>query len=187
MANPWADTPAEIKTERLVLRPPETADARRIGMLSRDRDVARMMSMMPFPQPDICAEGFILITQARARLGNDHVYAIDLPGEGPIGICGAHGRGAGGVEIGYWLGRPYWGNGFATETARALTAAAHRLARQLKLDPIIAWHFVDNPASGRVLEKAGFVYTGEIAPRFSLARGAKADMRLMRLGEVEQA
>ena len=171
----------EIRTERLVLRPPETTDARRIGMLSRDRDVARMVSLMPYPQPDICAEGFILIMQARARLGNDHVYAIDLPGEGAIGVCGAHARGeGGGIEIGYWLGRPFWGKGFATEAARAVTAIARAPGR----GPVTSGHFVDNPASGRVLEKVGFVYTGEIAPRFSLARAARVDTRLMQLGEM---
>lgn len=172
---------AEIRTDRLILRPPETADARRIGMLSRDRDVARMVSLMPFPQPDICAEGFILIMQARARLGSDHVYAIDLPGEGPIGVCGAHGHGEQGVEVGYWLGRPYWGKGFATEAARAVTAFADRLGR----GQVTAGHFVDNPASGRVLEKVGFVYTGEIAARFSLARGAKVDTRVMQLDRMQ--
>ena len=170
---------AEIRTDRLILRPPQIADARRIGPLSRDRDVARMVSLMPFPQPDICAEGFILIMQARAGLGTDRVYAIDLPGVGPIGLCGAHSHGNGPIEVGYWLGRPYWGKGFATEAARAVTAVAQGLGR------VTAGHFVDNPASGRVLEKVGFVYTGEIAPRFSLARGAKADLRLMRLGEMQ--
>ena len=174
---------AEIRTDRLILRPPETADARRIGALSRDRDVARMVSLMPYPQPDICAEGFILITQARAGLGTDYVYAIDLPGEGPIGVCGAHSHGNGPIEVGYWLGRAYWGKGFATEAARAATAVAQGLGR----GRVTAGHFVDNPASGRVLEKVGFVYTGEIAPRFSLARAAKADLRLMRLGEQERA
>ncbi len=172
---------AEIRTERLILRPPETADARRIGMLSRDRDVARMVSLMPYPQTDIGAEGFILIMQARAKLGNDRVYAIHLPGEGPIGVCGAHAHGEAGIEVGYWLGRPFWGKGFATEAARAVTAAAQRLAR----GPVTAGHFVDNPASGRVLEKVGFVYTGEVAPRFSLARAAKVDTRVMRLGQME--
>ena len=179
MAHTQALAPGEIRTDRLILRAPETVDARRLGPLSRDRDVARMVSLMPFPQPDICAEGFILIMQARARLGNDHVYAIDLPGYGPIGVCGAHAHGPDSIEVGYWLGRPYWGKGFATEAARAVTAVAQGLGR----GPVTAGHFVDNPASGRVLEKVGFVYTGEIASRFSLARATRADTRLMQLGE----
>jgi RimJ/RimL family protein N-acetyltransferase len=107
-----------IRTERLVLRAPQRADAARVGKLSRDKDVACMVTQMPFPQPDIAAEGFLLIMEARERLGTDHVFAIELPGEGVIGLCGAHARGGDSVEIGYWLGRPYWGNGFATEAAR---------------------------------------------------------------------
>jgi len=165
---------AEIRTARLTLRRPRTADAPRVGKLSRDKDVARMVARIPYPQLDIAAEGFLLIMEARERLGEDHVFAIDLPGEGLIGLCGAHAHG-GSVEIGYWLGRPYWGAGFATEAARALTV--HALT--LEQGPLVATHFADNPASGRVLEKTGFVYTGEVAPRFSLARGVKVDSRMM--------
>lgn len=172
-----------LRTDRLILRPPTSADARHLGPLARDRDVARMVTMMPFPQPDIAAEGFLLIMEARRGLGLDHVFAIELSGAGPIGVCGAHARDDDGFEIGYWLGRPYWGKGFATEAAQAVTT----MARELGRGPVTAGHFVDNPASGRVLEKVGFVYTGEIAPRFSLARAAKADTRLMRLGERERA
>jgi RimJ/RimL family protein N-acetyltransferase len=164
-----------IRTERLILRSPEPADAHRIGPLSRDQGVARMVSSMPYPNPDIAAEGFILITQARAALGFEHVFTVDLPGEGAIGLAGAHVHGEDGVEIGYWLGRPYWGAGYGTEAARAVTNVALNLDR----GRVTARHFVDNPASGRVLEKVGFVYTGELARRFSLGRGQKAEARLM--------
>ncbi|MDX2235315.1 MAG: GNAT family N-acetyltransferase [Hyphomonadaceae bacterium] len=167
---------AEIRTERLILRPPAGADATRVGVLCRDPAVARMVTMMPFPQPDIAVEGFLLIMEARRRLGTDRVFALDLPGEGVIGVAGAHARGEEGVEIGYWLGRPFWGQGLATEAARAVTD----VARALERGPVVAGHFTDNPASGRVLEKAGFVYTGEVTPRFSLARKEKADVRMMR-------
>lgn len=168
-------TAEPIRTERLILRPPARSDAPRIGKLSRDRDVARMVTSMPFPNPDIAAEGFILIMQARAPLGFDHVYAVELPGEGVIGLAGAHARGEDGIEIGYWLGRPYWGAGYATEAARAVTDVALALDR----GPVTAGHYADNPASGRVLEKVGFVYTGETARRFSLGRGEKAEVRVM--------
>lgn len=164
-----------IRTERLFLRAPTGADAARVGKLSRDKDVARMVTQMPFPQPDIAAEGFLLIMEAREGLGSDHVFAIELEDEGIIGMCGSHARGEAGIEIGYWLGRPYWGMGYATEAARAVTAHAVALDR----GPVVAGHFHDNPASGRVLEKAGFVYTGEVAQRFSLARGGKVDTRMM--------
>jgi RimJ/RimL family protein N-acetyltransferase len=167
-------TTEPLKTERLVLRAPQRADVPRLGKLSRDRNVACMVTRMPYPQPDIGAEGFLLIMEARAPLGEDHLFAIELPGDGVIGLCGAHAHGEG-LEIGYWLGQPYWGAGYATEAARALTGYAVALER----GPVVASHFADNPASGRVLEKTGFVYTGEVTPRFSLARGVKVDSRKM--------
>jgi RimJ/RimL family protein N-acetyltransferase len=165
-----------IPTERLILRPLELADARRIAALAAAPEVARMVASIPLPFPHICAEGWILILKARAPLGLDHVYAVERPGEGIIGCIGAHRRPTGGpAEFGYWIGRPYWGCGFATEAARAAAGEArgHWALR--------AGHFVDNPASGRVLEKAGFCYTGATELRFSLARAAKTETRLMEL------
>jgi RimJ/RimL family protein N-acetyltransferase len=164
----------EIKTERLRLRRLQIEDAARIAALSSDYDVARMTARIPHPHPVIAAEGFVLIMRARERLGRDHVFAIELDGEGLIGLVGAH-QGEGlRHEIGYWLGKPYWGRGFASEMLRAFLSEARRLG------PLEAGHFIDNPASGRVLEKAGFVYTGEVTPLFSLARGAVAMTKRMR-------
>ena len=74
---------------------------------------------------------------------------------------------------GYWFGRPYWGKGFATEALQALTSAARSLGA------LEAGHFVDNPASGRVLSKGGFGYTGETKPLFSMARGASVPCKRM--------
>ncbi len=162
-----------IETERLILRRPELADAARVSAFTSDQGVARMLAMVPDPNPPIAAEGFLLIMAARRRLGADHVFAIDLPGEGLIGMMGVHARAGGAAEFGYWLGRPYWGQGMASEAARAFIKFCRPLGR------LEAGHFVDNPASGRVLEKAGFAYTGAIVERFSLARGIKAPMRAM--------
>ena len=79
--------------------------------------------------------------------------------------------------MGYWIARQHWGKGFATEACRSLI----EIARTLKLPRLEASHFIDNPASGRVLEKLGFEPTGLIAPRLSCARGAEVPARLMRL------
>ncbi|MGE3251605.1 MAG: GNAT family N-acetyltransferase [Hyphomonadaceae bacterium] len=165
-----------IATERLLLRPLKLADAPRVARFTSDIDVARMVSMIPAPNPLVAAEGWILIDKARRPLKRDFVFAVERPGEGLIGVTGAHLRGTEEVEIGYWFGRPFWGQGFATEAARALASAARELGR------VVAGHFIDNPASGRVLQKAGFDYTGIVEPRFSLARKAKVDTRLMALG-----
>lgn len=172
-----------LHTERLVLRPAAPADARRLGPLMRDPGVARMLSGLPLMQPDIGTEGFLLIHQARAPLKQGGVLAIDLPGEGAIGLCGVEGQPDGGGEVSYWIGRPYWGRGFATEAAQALA----RMAGQALRGPLRGGHFIDNPASGRVLEKAGFVYTGEVVERYSLARRERAALRLMQLGDVRHA
>jgi RimJ/RimL family protein N-acetyltransferase len=71
------------------------------------------------------------------------------------------------AEIGYWISRNHWGNGFATEATRAVLS----VARSLGHDRIEAGHFLDNPASGRVLRKLGFTPTGEHRPRRSAGRG----------------
>jgi RimJ/RimL family protein N-acetyltransferase len=115
-----------------------------------------------------------MIVHARAPLGRDFVYAVDLPGEGLIGVIGAHRRSEDGFEMGYWFGRPYWGQGFATEAATAFVTEAG------KLGDLQAGHFVDNPASGRVLTKVGFAYTGETKPMFSLGRGESVACKRMR-------
>ena len=82
--------------------------------------------------------------------------------------------------MGYWVARQHWGKGFATEASRALI----EIAKALKLPRIEASHFQDNPASGRVLEKLGFVATGMSAARYSCARGGEAMARIYRLSLV---
>lgn len=164
-----------LTTERLVLRPLELADAGRFAELARDPDVCRMTSSFPMELTKVGAEGWVLIRQAQAPLGRDHVFAITLPGDGIIGSIGAHLR-SGEIEIGYLLGRPYWGRGYATEAVKALCS----FAQSLKAGPVVAAHFADNPASGRVLAKAGFVYTGEEKMVFSLARKGRAATLAMR-------
>jgi RimJ/RimL family protein N-acetyltransferase len=77
-------------------------------------------------------------------------------------------------ELGYWLGRPFWSQGFMTE---AVTAAMAWISTRRRL--IASGHFADNEASARVLIKTGFLYTGAVTPRHSLARGAEAATRMM--------
>ena len=85
---------------------------------------------------------------------------------------------------GYWVARAFWGRGIASEAC----AAVIDIARALGLRQLEASHFIDNPASARVLDKLGFESTGIIAPRMSCARGEEVPARLMRLrlAEVEE-
>ncbi len=80
------------------------------------------------------------------------------------------------LEVGYWIGRAWWGRGFASE---ALGGALSWARNGWKKRYVTAGHFADNPASGAVLCKAGFLYPGRVAEKHSLARGAPAATRLM--------
>ena len=166
---------AVIETPRLVLRPPEMSDAQRITDLAGDYDVARMTTRMPHPYQLSDAEGFL----ARCAFNDpdkEHVFAIATEEDGLVGMIGLHTQGGLGPEIGYWLGKPWWGRGYATEAAQAaLNFARNDWRRKL----LVSGHFADNPASGGVLTKAGFLYTGVIEDRFSVSRGEPVPTRMM--------
>ncbi|HYD86287.1 MAG TPA: GNAT family N-acetyltransferase [Vitreimonas sp.] len=160
-----------IETERLALRGLRMSDAPRVAELCGDPGVARMILRAPLPYLPVAAEGWIMTLAARKPLAEEFVFAVERGGE-MIGCIGAHKSGEA-FEVGYWFGRAYWGRGFASETLAGFMAGARSLGR------LEAGHFVDNPASGRVLEKAGFVYTGEVKPMFSMARGESAMCKRM--------
>lgn len=154
------------RTERLLLRPGWREDALQLAHLLADGTVARSVSRMPFPYGEPEALDFI---------GQEHdpllprLLAFSRTNGAPrlVGGCGLHRNEEGDVELGYWIGQPYWGLGFATEAARAVLC----MARACGHGVIRAGHFVDNPASGRVLRKLGFRPTGEFTRRYSVARG----------------
>jgi RimJ/RimL family protein N-acetyltransferase len=168
----------EIETERLRLRALRMSDAPRVAHFCSDPGVGRNLAMTPIPYLDVTAEGWILIMRARAGLQKEFVFAVERPGAGLVGVVAAHKRGPVGFEVGYWYGRPHWGLGYATEALIAFLGEARHLGE------LHAGHFVDNPASGRVLSKAGFVYTGEIVQQFSMARGERVLSKRMRFGEA---
>jgi RimJ/RimL family protein N-acetyltransferase len=166
----------QLSTARLTLRAPEPADAPRIAALANDFDVARMTARMPHPYTAWEAETFVARVRA-AGSSDGRTFLIDIDDEGPAGLIGFFTEAGQRLpEVGYWLGRPYWGRGYATEAAEAALAWAERAwgARAIR-----SGHFVDNEASGRVLCKAGFLYTGVVEQRFSRARGEVAPTRMM--------
>ena len=174
MTDEIATLPA-LTTARLTLRPHRPADAPRIAALANDYDVVKMTGGMPFPYGLVDAEGFI----ARARrldLATDVEFAVELPGEGLIGGLGFFTRDEVAPEVGYWLGRPYWGRGYATEMLRGAMAWARSEWGQRC---VLACHFHDNPVSGVVLGRAGFLYTGRVEPRVCRARGHDVVSRWM--------
>lgn len=164
----------KIETKRLVLRQLEDRDAVRFAEFGTDIDVARMTGSFPHPFPVLAAEFKIMDLRAQKRRGMAHPYAITLKGKDEIiGVADLFKRSADGLwEIGYWVGRPYWKNGYMTEACQALLSEADA---RLGAGDRVAGVFTDNPGSARVLEKLGFKRKGAPNFYFSMARLAKAE------------
>jgi RimJ/RimL family protein N-acetyltransferase len=164
-----------IETERLILRPPRAADVSRLPEIINDPDIARMTTRIPYPYGLGDAEAFYA-SQGGADVTRDFTLQIETRTGEMIGAVGSHLRDGPFPEIGYWVAREHWGRGYATEAA---TAMRDWVLRICGLRAVVAGHFADNEASGRVLIKCGFLYTGEVRQRFSLARGENATTRMM--------
>src|SRR5215470_20460576 len=172
-----------LATERLILRAPCFEDARMIAALVNDRRIAENTLRIPHPYGLADAQSFITAANTTA---SEIVFLIARRGGAVIGACGIAQFGEEPPEIGYWLGVPYWGQGYATEAARAVIDHAFE---DLGFERIEAGARVSNPASRRVLEKCGFQWTGvslkrihaiaSSAPmdRFRLDRGLWASLK----------
>lgn len=151
-----------LETERLTLRPFTLADAADVQRLAGDPAIADTTLTIPHPYPDGAAEEWIGTHQAQFERGEGIVFAVTLreTGElaGAISLLdiNAQHRNA---EMGYWIGKPYWNQGYATEAAKALIAYGFET---LGLHKVYAHHLVRNPASGRVMQKAGMAYEGTL-------------------------
>ena len=170
-----------LATARLVLRAPRRSDAKAIAALANDRRIAANTARIPHPYAIEDAEQFI--ASANKREG-EACFAVTHD-SAPIGICSVELR-EDGPELGYWLGVPYWGRGYATEAVRAVIDHAFG---DLGHAALAAGARISNPASRRVLEKCGFQWTGvglyrirainSSAPldRFRLDRGLWASLK----------
>lgn len=148
-----------LRTARLVLRAFTADDAPAVQRLAGDVQVADTALNIPHPYQDGMAEAWIATHGGAWATHTAAIYAIEWPPHGVIGAIGLeltlqHARG----ELGYWVGRPYWGQGIATEAARAMLGVGFVT---LGLNRIQAMHFTRNRASGRVLEKIGMRREGE--------------------------
>jgi RimJ/RimL family protein N-acetyltransferase len=159
-----------LETARLILRAPRLADAEPVALLINDRRIAENTARIPHPYTLADAEDFI----ARAnKKDGEASFLITLADGTVIGGCGVGALFSSEPEIGYWIGLPYWGNGYATESARALIDYAFA---ELGHDTLQAGARVSNPASRRVLEKCGFQWTGVVLTRIrAIASAAPVD------------
>ena len=164
------------RTERLLLRPGWPEDAPSLAAAIADERIVRNLATAPWPYRLRDAEAHL--AQPRNPLLPSFLIFERTDGEPRlVGSCGLARRQSGAIELGYWIARPFWGRGLATEASAALVD----IAWALRLPRLQASHFIDNPASGRVLEKLGFEPLGITAPRMSCARGMEADAKLFRL------
>ena len=164
------------RTPRLLLRPGFPEDAPALASAIADKAIVMNLAVVPWPYSMRDAEAFL----AKPRdpvLPSLLIFERGTGAPQLVGACGLARRPSGSVELGYWIARSHWGRGYATEACIALVD----IARTLGLSSLEGSHFIDNPASARVLEKLGFEPLGIVAPRLSCARGEEVPARLMRL------
>ena len=157
-------------TPRLLLRPGWPEDAGALFAAINDDAIVRNLARAPWPYRLEDARQFLSLPDDR----NHPRWLIFSRTDGPprlVGCIGIDSGDKGEIELGYWVSRPFWNRGYATEAGRAVLQNARTLGHKR----LVASHFVDNPASGSVLRKLGFQPTGQTAGRFS--RGRNADVQ----------
>ncbi len=147
-----------LETERLILRPLQDDDAVAISCFAGDRRIAAGKLNIPHPLPKEWARRYIDYHQQAIAAREDFCLALTRRREpGLIGIINLYPQSAGGGQVGFWTGVPWWGRGYMTEALRAVLRFAFQ---GLALPRVHASHFRSNPASGRVMQKAGMLQEG---------------------------
>ncbi len=151
-----------LQTERLILRAFALDDAAAVNSLLVDKEIAANTQLIPFPYTIEMAKQWIEPQMKTWQEGRTAVFAICLPNQseqgtviGAVGleINSAHER----AEMGYWVGKKYWGSGYCTEAAAAVIVFGFE---QLGLNRVVAYHMIRNGASGRVMQKLGMTQEG---------------------------
>jgi RimJ/RimL family protein N-acetyltransferase len=148
-----------LQTRRLVLREFAQGDAPEVRRLAGAREIARMTLLIPHPYEDGMAEDWIDSLRPSYEAGEHVTFAVVLREGGElVGSIGMNlnARDNNG-ELGYWIGKPYWGRGYCTEAAREMVCYGFEI---LSLHRIHSNHFGSNPASGRVMQKIGRIREG---------------------------
>jgi [ribosomal protein S5]-alanine N-acetyltransferase len=154
-----------LETDRLRLRPPRESDIAEIARHATHPEVARGTLRLPHPYTQHDARKYVHVAWEGRASGLWLPCLLERKGDAAfIGLMGLnltpeYRRG----ELGYWLGVPFWNQGYATEAAARLIAYGFEV---LDLIRIQANHFADNPASGRVMQKLGMRYEGTLRSYF---------------------
>ncbi len=148
-----------LEAQRLILRPFQESDIPEIVHLLQDPAISETTLNIPYPYTESHARHWLVAQRQDWEAGRGYTFAITRRADdqllGAIDIRPKpRFRKA---ELGYWIGKPYWGQGYATEAVRTIMRYGFET---LGLNRIYASHFPENPASGRVMQKAGMKFEG---------------------------
>ncbi len=148
-----------LETERLLLRPFALSDAKEVQRLCGDFAVADTTLNIPHPYPEGAAEEFISARPAIYEQGEGVIFAITLKDDGSLvgGMGLSVTKRFHRAEIGYWIAKPFWNRGYATEAGKAVVDFGFT---QWSLHKIVGTYLRRNPASGCVMRKIGLVQEG---------------------------
>lgn len=180
-----AETGIIFETDRLRFRPWRESDAETLFRYASDPEVGARAGWPPHANRE---ESLAVI---RNIFSNDHTWAMELKQTGKvIGCMGYYPYGESNIEIGendaevgYWLGKPYWGQGLCTEALRGMIDYCFN---QKGFQTLWGDFFEDNPASGRVMEKCGFRDTGKFSCLSHLYRGGEQPVKIMSLDHANR-
>lgn len=152
-----------LKSPRLVLRAFTLKDAASVQLMAGHEKVAATTAQIPHPYPDGAAEEWISTHEPHWEAKKGVSYAItEIDGGALTGAIALMQWTGDQAEVGYWIGVDHWGQGYATEACLRLKEFA---LEELGINRLYAHHLAENPASGKVLEKAGFTYSDKgVAP-----------------------
>ncbi|GAB0154994.1 GNAT family N-acetyltransferase [Chryseobacterium sp. Alg-005] len=143
----------DIETERLILSQLKEEDIPFIVEYLQERDFSELTSNIPYPYTEKDAEFWLKVSKETFEMKTGFTFAIrNKKNRIIIGAIGLHDRGDDKAELGYWLAKPFWNNGFVTEAAKAILVFGFK---ELQFNKIYATHFIHNPASGKIMQKIG--------------------------------
>lgn len=148
----------EIHTGRLVLKAPVQVDVKRLAALANNKAIAENLATMPYPYSEKDVREWLALKTEPGTGAMFFSIHLDIPDDSFIGTIGYGPLEIGGhSEIGYWIGEPYWGFGYASEAGRAIIDFAFE---EDNINVLEGGARITNAGSRRVLEKCGFEYQG---------------------------
>ncbi len=164
-----------LETERLVLRKPRLTDAADIEQHINHPHIAQNTLRIPYPYPPGAAAAFLRDAALPGwDSGNDIAFAITRREDGQfLGVISLHRQRHNRAEMGYWLGVAFWNQGYATEAVRRVIQFGFE---EMGLHRIQAEYFTHNPASRRVMQKAGMAFEGVLRGYLTKGDGHYVDV-----------